>query len=91
MDFDNYAQIFKALAHPLRLKIVCGLAKKDECNVSVMVEKLQVAQPTVSQHLNILKNAGIIKGYKKGTQICYRVSNEQAKTIINSMEINLCE
>lgn len=91
MDFEDYAQIFKALAHPLRLKIACGLTRKDECNVSVMVEKLQVAQPTVSQHLNILKNAGIIKGYKKGTQICYKISSEEVRKIINSMEIELCE
>lgn len=88
---DRYAEIFKALAHPIRLKIVCGLATKDECNVSIMVEKLGIAQPTVSQHLNILKNAGIISGYRKGTQICYKVTDEATKKIINAMEINKCE
>lgn len=88
---ENYAEIFKALAHPIRLKIVCGLMKKDECNVSLMVEKLGVAQPTVSQHLNILKNAGIITGYKKGTQICYKITSEKTKKIISAMEIELCE
>lgn len=88
---ERYADIFKALAHPIRLKIVCGLMKKDECNVSIMVEKLGIAQPTVSQHLNILKNAGVITGYKKGTQVCYRVTDEKVKKIVESMEINLCE
>lgn len=91
MNFEDYAQIFKALAHPIRLRIACGLTRKDECNVSVMVEKLNVAQPTVSQHLNILKNAGIIKGYKKGTQICYRISNEQVRKLVGAMEIDVCE
>lgn len=91
MNFEDYAEIFKALAHPIRLKIVCGLTRKDECNVSVMVEKLKVPQPTVSQHLNILKSANIIKGYRKGTQICYKISNEQVKKVVSSMEINLCE
>lgn len=88
---EKYAEIFKALAHPIRLRIVCGLSKKDECNVSKMVEALGVAQPTVSQHLNILKNAGIITGYKNGTQICYRVTSDEARKIVDSMEINLCE
>jgi len=88
---EKYAEIFKALAHPIRLKIVCGLAKKEECNVSVMVEKLGVPQPTVSQHLNILKNAGIITGFKKGTQVCYQVTNEDAKKIVEVLKVNLCE
>ncbi len=91
MDFENYSEIFKALAHPLRLKIVCGLMKREECCVSIMVEKLKVAQPTVSQHLNILRNAGVIEGYRKGNQICYKITNEQVKKIINNMEVPACE
>jgi ArsR family transcriptional regulator len=91
MDFEYYSQIFKALAHPIRLQIACGLMTKNECNVSKMVEKLGVSQPMVSQHLNILKNAGIIQNQRKGTQICYRVVNKKVESIIKSMEINLCE
>lgn len=88
---EQYAEIFKALAHPIRLRIACGLIKKNECNVSLMVEKLGVPQPTVSQHLNILKNAGVITGYKKGTQVCYSITNEVAKKIIKALEVDLCE
>lgn len=88
---ERYAEIFKALAHPIRLKIVCGLVKKEECNVSVMVEKLGVPQPTVSQHLNILKSAGIITGFKKGTQVCYQVTDDATKKIIKAIEVDLCE
>jgi len=91
MDFEYYSQLFKALAHPIRLQIACGLMTKNECNVSTMVEKLGVSQPMVSQHLNILKNAGIIESQRKGNQICYSVTNEKVKNIIKSMEINLCE
>lgn len=87
---EKYAEMFKALAHPIRLKIVCGLAKKEECNVSLMVKKLGVSQPTVSQHLNILKNARIITGYKKGTQVCYKVTDEIAKKIVGVLEGELC-
>jgi len=88
---EKFAEMFKALAHPIRLKIVCGLIKKEECNVSIMVEKLSLPQPTVSQHLNILKNAGIIQGFRKGTQICYRVTDEMTKKIINTLGDDLCE
>lgn len=88
---EKYAEIFKALAHPIRLKIVCGLIKKQECNVSVMVEKLGIPQPTVSQYLNILKNADIIEGFRKGTQICYRVTNKTVIKIVKTLESELCE
>lgn len=88
---EELSEIFKALAHPIRLKLVCGLMKKDECNVTVMVEKLGVPQPTVSQHLNVLKNAGVITGYKKGTQICYKVTNETVRKIVKILEPNICE
>ena len=91
MKFEDYAEIFKALSHPLRLKIACGLSKKDHCCVTKMVEKLGVAQPTVSQHLNIMKNACIIDGYRNGNQICYKLTSETARSIINSLEVPLCE
>lgn len=83
MNFDEISEIFKALAHPTRSKIVAGLILKNECNVSKMVEGLGIPQPTVSQHLNILKSARIIEGYRNGNQICYKVVNEQVKKIFS--------
>jgi len=92
-ECETLSEIFKALSHPLRVQIVMGLIQKHECNVSTMVEKLGVPQPTVSQHINILKNAGIIEGYRKGNQICYKVTNELAKTLLKdfSQEIQTGE
>lgn len=84
-EFDNLAEIFKALAHPLRVQIVMGLIQKQECNVNTMVEKLGVPQPTVSQHLNILKNHGIIEGFRNGNQICYKATNELVKQIFKTI------
>ena len=81
-EFDRLAEIFKALSHPIRLQIVFGLVEKKECNVTKMVEKLNMPQPNVSQHINILKNAGIIDGYRKGNQICYRVKDDIAEKIV---------
>ena len=91
MRIQEYAEIFKALAHPIRLKIVCGLSKKDECNVNEMCEKLGIAQPTVSQHLNILKNADIVTGYRDGNKVCYRLENDFVMKMIKNLEVDLCE
>lgn len=85
-ELEDLSEIFKALAHPLRVQIVMGLIQKYECNVSTMVEKLGVPQPTVSQHLNILKNHGVIDGFRKGNQICYKVTNEQVKKLFESIK-----
>ena len=84
---EEMSEFFKALSHPIRLKIVCGLIKKKECNVTKMVQHLNLPQPNVSQHLNILKNAGVIEGYRNGNEICYKVCNEIVEKLIESMEI----
>ena len=89
MNIEEYAEIFKALSHPIRLRIVCGLLKKESCNVNTMSEKLNIAQPTVSQHLNILKNAKIITGCRNGNQICYKIDNPAIKELLKN--INFCE
>ena len=83
---EKIAEIFKALSSPTRLKIVVGLIEKHECNVNKMAEGLGIAQPNVSQHLTILKNAGVIEGYRKGNQICYKVVNEFVIKILKIME-----
>lgn len=87
-DMEKIAEIFKALSCTTRLKIVVGLIEKNECNVNKMAEGLNLPQPNVSQHLTILKNAGIIEGYRKGTQICYKVVDEQTKMIIKSLSLS---
>jgi ArsR family transcriptional regulator len=79
--YESKAEILKALAHPHRLCIVKGLMD-NKCNVSRIQECLELPQSTVSQHLAKLKAAGIIKGERKGLEICYSISNENVKNII---------
>ncbi|MEI7473642.1 MAG: metalloregulator ArsR/SmtB family transcription factor [bacterium] len=86
INFDDYAEKIKALAHPTRLKIVAGLSMKNECNVTKMAECLNIPQPTVSQHLNILKNAGIIEGFRHGNQICYKVVDDFARQAVSLLK-----
>ncbi len=85
---EETAEIFKALSHPIRLRIVCGLIQKKECNVTKMVQYLNMPQPNVSQHINILKNADIIEGYRNGNEICYKVVNKDVEIILQALEIN---
>ncbi|CDE97882.1 MAG: ArsR/SmtB family transcription factor [Candidatus Gastranaerophilaceae bacterium] len=85
IDINEYSEIFKALAHPTRLTIAYNLSKKAECNVSKMSECLGVPQPTVSQHLTILKNANVITGYRNGNQICYKIENPKVIKILKQM------
>lgn len=85
IDIVEYTSIFKALAHPTRLTIAYNLMFKPECNVNHMSECLGIPQPTVSQHLAILKNAKVINGYRNGNQICYRVENPKVIKILKQL------
>lgn len=80
---NSLALIFKALSHPLRVQLVAGFIKNSESNVTNMVNNLKVSQPTISQHINVLKTLGVVKGYRKGNQICYKVNNELVEKIYN--------
>ena len=82
--FEQLSEILKALAHPARLQIVAGLLK-DECNVSQVQQSLGLPQSTISQHLRVLRNAGIIKGRREGTKRCYRVIDTRVRGIIKMM------
>lgn len=68
---NEIATLLKALGHPARIAIVAYLLKVDACICGDIVNELPLAQPTVSQHLKELKNAGIIKGNISGNAICY--------------------
>lgn len=68
---NRMATIAKALGHPARIAIIEHLCKVNACICSDIVDKLPLAQPTVSQHLKELKNAGLIKGNIEGNSICY--------------------
>lgn len=67
---DELAMLAKALGHPVRVQIVRSLARATGC-VSDLVGQLPLAQSTVSQHLKVLKEAGLIRGTIDGPRTCY--------------------
>lgn len=80
---NQIATIAKALGHPARIAIIEYLMKVNECICGDIVNELPLAQPTVSQHLKELKNAGIIKGNIEGNSICYCI-DEKTFEILNA-------
>ncbi len=68
---QRLAEGAKALAHPARLAIVRLLAERDECICGEIVDDLPLAQSTVSQHLKVLKEAGLVRGTIEGRRTCY--------------------
>ncbi len=65
------ARLAKALAHPLRVRILRVLASRSSCICGELVDLLPVAQSTVSQHLKVLKDAGLVQGEVDGPRTCY--------------------
>ncbi len=83
-QFAAEAEVLKVLGHPIRLKIVAGLCTQ-ECNVKHIWECLNLPQATVSQHLALLKNKGIIEGKREGVEVHYSVIHPLAKKIIAAL------
>ncbi|MBK7339185.1 MAG: winged helix-turn-helix transcriptional regulator [Saprospiraceae bacterium] len=84
------ATLAKALGHPARLAIMEYLMKVDTCICGDIVNELPLAQPTVSQHLKELKNAGLIKGSIEGNAICYCI-DEKALSKLQSYFTNISD
>jgi ArsR family transcriptional regulator len=83
-DFEILATFFKAFAHPLRLKILLILytAKDKKVCVSNIVDLLGVSQPNVSQHLFILRSAGIVDCQRDKNFVCYTLRSRLAEKIL---------
>ncbi len=68
---EQLAGLAKALGHPTRVRILRQLIRHNACYCGDLAEQFDVAQSTVSQHLKILKDAGLIQGTVAGPKVCY--------------------
>jgi ArsR family transcriptional regulator len=73
---QDLAALFKALADPTRVAIVNRLARGDECCVCDLTGVFELSQPTVSHHLRILRDAGLVEAERRGTWAYYRLLPE---------------
>ena len=76
LDATAFAGICKALGHPARIRIIEHLKAIDRCICGEIVQILPLAQSTVSQHLKVLKAAGLVKGEVEGPRTCYCLDRE---------------
>ena len=75
------AALAKAIAHPARIAILRILLRRGDCVCGRLVDELPLAQATVSQHLRVLKEAGLIDGTIDGPRVCYCVNRTALKRL----------
>tara|TARA_R110002073_G_scaffold172563_11_gene329785 strand:- start:18653 stop:18979 length:327 start_codon:yes stop_codon:yes gene_type:complete len=71
---EDFAKLAWAIAHPARVQIVRLLIGREACVCGEIVNQLPLAQSTVSQHLKILKESGLIQGEVDGPKVCYCIN-----------------
>lgn len=85
---NEYAKKLKVIGHPLRMKILILIEGKSAC-VGDLWQCLNTSQPSISQHLAILKDAGIVTSQVDGNKRIYKIIDESIQGIIQSMDITL--
>ena len=75
-DDEELARLARGVAHPLRVRILQLLLERGQCVCGDIVEELPRAQSTVSQHLKVLKESGLIRGEVEPPRVCYCVAEE---------------
>jgi DNA-binding transcriptional ArsR family regulator len=78
---DAAGELLRALAAPVRIAIVLQLRESQRC-VHELVDALGVPQPLVSQHLKILKAAGVVTGERSGREVLYRLADHHLSHIV---------
>jgi len=86
MDTEKLAKIFKALGHPTRIKIVEYLMKIDTCVCGKIVNIFPYSQSTISQHLKLLKESGIVCGEVEGPKTYFCVDKQTLNQVKRYME-----
>jgi ArsR family transcriptional regulator, zinc-responsive transcriptional repressor len=79
--FEAAGELLRALSAPVRIAIVTELAGGPRC-VHELVDKLGAAQPLVSQHLRVLRSAGVVRGERRGREIAYGLTDEHIAHIV---------
>ena len=86
MDDKRIAAVAHALGHPARVSILRMLASQDACMGAEVFESLPLAQSTISQHLGVLKRAGLIHATRHGTRMLYCITGEPLEGFVRSLD-----
>ncbi|OGS92845.1 MAG: transcriptional regulator [Gallionellales bacterium GWE2_58_10] len=88
-DIQLAAQAIKAIAHPLRLKILCVLGDR-EVSVQDIVEQVGTSQSNISQHLAILRDKGVLATRKDANRVYYRIGDLRTLKLVGMMRDVFC-
>lgn len=80
-DLSTATEILRALAHPLRMKIISFIDKQNKINVNKIYNTLKLEQSITSQHLRILRKAGLVETVRDGKFIFYSVNYDKLKQV----------
>jgi DNA-binding transcriptional ArsR family regulator len=78
--FERAAELFGLLSTSVRLRIISALCEGEK-NVGQLLEHIEVAQPNMSQHLNMLYRAGVVAKRRNGAQVFYRIADDSARML----------
>ncbi|MCA1247025.1 helix-turn-helix transcriptional regulator [Massilia sp. MS-15] len=81
IDIDDLARLCKALSHPARVQLLRHLINHGECYFGSLADVLPLAPSTISQHVTILKEAGLIEGSSDVQRVCYCVNRERLQAL----------
>jgi len=84
-DFEALAGACKALSHPARLAILQLLARRGVCICGEIVDVMPLSQATVSQHLKVLREAGLIRGEIEGPRSCYCIDSVKVQSLRDNL------
>ena len=88
-DLKKATIALKAMAHPLRLKILCAL-KSEEMPVLEIVKQVGSSQSNISQHINILRNKGIVESRRDGNRVLCKVKDTKILKLVANMQAVFC-
>jgi ArsR family transcriptional regulator len=80
---ERMAGALKILAHPCRLKLAEILQREGEAPVHAVMTRLMLPQATISQHLNQMRRAGLVKASRRGKEVWYSIADPSALTILD--------
>jgi DNA-binding transcriptional ArsR family regulator len=89
-DIIHASHSLKAMAHPLRLEILCILGGTTEVSVQDIVEQVGTSQSNISQHLSILREKGILASRKDANKVYYRIADPKILQLIGAMRAAFC-
>lgn len=98
LDFSKMAEraqeaedLLKRMANKNRLMILCVLAEEDELSVGSLNEKVPLSQSALSQHLSVLREAGLVTTRRESQTIFYRLGDERSEPVLHALHKVYCE